>query len=168
MRIMKPTSSHPHHYNQRSQRILSAVISTNAHFQISKVPTAVIKGITFAFILRVLSLEANLEYSSTTILISLCHILQDLKLTSRMPLLSNVDFCLSKSCLPVGLLSAFYNSIYSFHPQPLTSTQTSLSTQRHRQPLLRALMTSSPRFKIAKRLEVNSPRKRSQGIGLAS
>lgn len=80
-------------------------------FQNLKGSTAVIKGITFAFILQFLSLEANLEDFSTTILISLRPVLHDVKLKSRMPLLSNVDFSLSKSCLPVGLCSERISSL---------------------------------------------------------
>lgn len=38
MRIMKATSPHCHHYNQKSLRILSNVISTKSCFKISKVP----------------------------------------------------------------------------------------------------------------------------------
>lgn len=38
MRKMKPTISHLQHHNQKSLRLLSRVISTNARFKISKVP----------------------------------------------------------------------------------------------------------------------------------
>lgn len=126
MRIMKPTSPYLQHYNQKSLWILTfQCYFYKIMFQNLKGSMAVIKGITSAFILQFLSLGANLEYFSTTILISLCPVLHDLKLTSRMPLLSNVDFCLLKSYLPVGLCSErIYNLIHTisshlpFEPTP--------------------------------------------------
>ena len=117
MRIIKSTSPHLQHYNQESANTFQCYFY-KIMFQNLKASTAVIKGITFAFFLQFPSLKANLEYFSTTIEISLCPILHDLKLTSRMPLLSNVDFCLSKSCLPVGLCSERHLQPHTHYFQP--------------------------------------------------